>query len=206
MHPGGVPEHLSTGCYNFTMASTYINLNVHVVFATRDRAPMVDPAWQPDLHAYIGGAFRGLGGVPLAVNGTSDHIHTLVSIRATHCVSDLVREVKKASSIWSQGHCSVFGWQEGYACLSVGYSELARVRDYIELQEQRHRKQSSSDELRELLTEAGSRSTSGISFRGSGTPPGCGCLAGVKPGSSTTGYFLGPLRGPGPVDPTPRPM
>ena len=52
------------------------------------------------LHAYLGGAVRGLGAVPLEIGGINDHVHLLIGIKATHRLSDVVREIKSESSRW----------------------------------------------------------------------------------------------------------
>ncbi len=137
------------------MASTYLSLNVHIVFATKGRAPMIGGDWRSDLHSYIGGAARGLGATPLAVGGVADHVHLLVGLRTTHAVTDLVREIKKASSTWSSDRYDGFAWQEGYAALTVGPSDIRRLVAYIGKQEEHHRKVSSAEELRALLEEFG---------------------------------------------------
>lgn len=138
-----------------SVASTYLSLNVHIIFSTKHRAPSIDAAWRDDLHAYIGGTIRGLGGVPLAVGGTADHIHLLAGMKATQAVADLVRETKKASTAWARERWAAFSWQEGYAALSVGRSEIPHVVSYIQSQEEHHRKWTSQDELRAILEEHG---------------------------------------------------
>ena len=137
------------------MASTYVSLRVHIVFATKERQPLIGDAWRGRLHAYLGGTLRGLGGTPLAIGGVANHVHLLVGIKATHAVADLVRELKKSSTEWIRVETGVrgFQWQEGYAALSVGV--IGPVVAYLENQEAHHRKVSSDDELRSLLEEAG---------------------------------------------------
>ncbi len=146
-HPEGVAE----SC----MASTYLSLNVHVVFATKGRKPTIDPAWRRDLHAYIGGTVRGLGAVPIAVGGVADHVHLLAGFRATQCVADVVREIKKASSVWAADQSSGFAWQVGYGAFSVSPTQVPSVVAYIAEQEEHHRRVSSAEELRALLLEYG---------------------------------------------------
>ena len=53
-----------------------------------------------NLHAYLGGTVRGSGAVALEVGGVADHVHILMGIRATHRLSDMVREIKSESSRW----------------------------------------------------------------------------------------------------------
>lgn len=137
------------------MASTYLALNVHIIFATKGRAPMIGAEWRDDLHAYVGGTVRGLGAIPSAVGGVSDHIHLLAGLRGTHAVADLVREVKKASQTWAGERFPGFRWQEGYAAFSVGPGDVGKVAAYIANQEEHHRQVSSADELRTLMAEFG---------------------------------------------------
>ena len=98
---------------------------------------------------------RGLGASPLAVGGVADHVHILAGMRATQNVAEVVREVKKASSVWGSERYERFGWQTGYAAFSVGHAELARIANYIGRQEAHHRVLTSRDELRALLVEHG---------------------------------------------------
>jgi putative transposase len=137
------------------MASTYLALNVHVIFATKGRAPVIADEWREDLHAYIGGTIRGLQAVPTIVGGVADHVHFLAGLRGTHAVADLVREIKKVSNQWAREKYRGFQWQDGYAALSVSPSEIDRVVAYIGNQDAHHRKLSSEDELRAILAEAG---------------------------------------------------
>lgn len=44
-----------------------------------------------------------------------------------------------------------FQWQAGYAAFSVSASNLDQVREYIERQEEHHRRISFQDELREFF-------------------------------------------------------
>ena len=45
--------------------STFVSLNYHVVFSTKDRIPMIADSWATRLHEYLGGTVKGLGGVSL---------------------------------------------------------------------------------------------------------------------------------------------
>lgn len=139
------------------MASTYLNLWVHVVFAVKHRQPLIADAWRDRLHAYLGGVLNGLGAVPLAIGGTADHVHLLIGFRATHAVADLIRETKKASTSWVRAEtpAQTFSWQEGYAAISVGSEGRSAVKAYILNQEAHHRTHTSAEELRALLEEAG---------------------------------------------------
>ena len=139
------------------MASTYLSLHYHLVFGTKDRLPIIDVAWRSRLHEYLGGTVRQLGGVAEAVGGVADHVHVLAGLKATHNVSDLVREMKKSSSAWI--HQTVgwrrFAWQDGYAAFTVSATSREAVRTYIANQEEHHRRRSFREEVIEMLEKTG---------------------------------------------------
>lgn len=82
----------------FAMASTHLSLHYHIVFSTKDRKRIILPEWKPRLHAYLGGIVQNLEGIAECVGGIADHVHLLLGLRATHCLADVVRDVKANSS------------------------------------------------------------------------------------------------------------
>lgn len=76
------------------MPSTHLSLHYHIVFSTKDRAPIIEPSWQGRLHAYLGGVVTNVDGIAEIVGGVSDHVHLLIGLRATACLADVVRDVK----------------------------------------------------------------------------------------------------------------
>jgi REP element-mobilizing transposase RayT len=138
------------------MGSTFYSLHHHVVFSTKERSPFIKPDWKDDLHQYMGGTVRALGGVAEIVGGVEDHVHLLLSLKTTIAPAELVRELKKASSIWAaEKHEPYFEWQEGYAIFSVSWTHCAAVRRYIAGQEAHHRKDTFNEELKRLLERNG---------------------------------------------------
>jgi REP element-mobilizing transposase RayT len=139
------------------MGSTYPSLHYHLVFSTKDRKPTIVPAWRARLHEYLGGIVQGLGGVSQRVGGACDHVHLLVGLKATHCLADFMRELKKASSVWEHDEIGSkrFAWQEGYAAFTVSATSRAAVRRYIDNQDEHHRGRTYREELIEMLDKAG---------------------------------------------------
>ncbi|MCE0496861.1 MAG: IS200/IS605 family transposase [Methylacidiphilales bacterium] len=139
------------------MSSTFLSLHYHLVFSTKQREPFIDAPLRPHLHEYLGGTVNGLGARSETVGGTSDHVHLLVELKATHTLSDFMRELKKASSVWihKESPLTTFAWQEGYAAFTVSASVLPEVRRYIETQEEHHRQRSFREELKILLQKSG---------------------------------------------------
>src|SRR5947208_16782664 len=126
------------------MPSTYLSLHYHLVFGTKNREPSILPEWRARLHEYLGGTIRGLGGFSEGVGGVADHVHLLVGLKATHCLADVLRELKKAASVWVHQEIglSSFAWQDGYAAYTVNATARAAVQNYIAPQEEHHRAKS----------------------------------------------------------------
>jgi REP element-mobilizing transposase RayT len=139
------------------LPSTHLSLHYHLVFSTKGRRPLITLDRRSSLHAYLGGIVRSLGGVPLAMGGTADHVHLLVGLRATQRLADILREVKGGSSEWMRGEVGAreFGWQDGYGAFTVSRSHLIEVNRYIAEQEEHHRTMTFQEEYLALLAEHG---------------------------------------------------
>ncbi len=88
------------------------------------------------------------------VGGVEDHVHLLTALSRTCEPAEMVKEVKRGSSLWIKTRTAdlrEFAWQNGYGIFSIGFSQIASVRDYIATQEEHHRKVSFQDEFRLLL-------------------------------------------------------
>src|SRR2546423_4947807 len=99
------------------MASTLTKMLVHITFSTKHRAALIPPSIEPDLYAYIGGICRRIESPLIAMGGTADHVHMLVSLAKTIALSDLMLNVKRDSSKWIKERGSAldsFRWQDGY--------------------------------------------------------------------------------------------
>jgi REP element-mobilizing transposase RayT len=103
------------------MSSTYLSLHYHLVFSTKGREPVIAMAWRRNLHKYLAGTVAGLEAHCEIVGGTADHVHLLVELRATHRLSDFMRELKRVSSTWvhSDRAKPEFAWQEGHVPAAV---------------------------------------------------------------------------------------
>src|SRR5438552_17995950 len=107
------------------MSSTHLSLHYHLVFGTKSHQALITSTWRDRLHAYLGGVIRTLDGVPEAIGGVADDVHLLVSLRATHTLADVIRELKSVSSKWAHEEMGVrsFAWQEGYGAFAVSASQ-----------------------------------------------------------------------------------
>lgn len=139
------------------MSQTHLSLHVHLIFHTKDNRASIKEEWRNKLHAYLGGCLKTAGCIPEAIGGTHDHVHILAGLRSTHCLADVVKDIKVASSQWVHQEIDhrMFAWQGGYCALTVSPSQRAKVKKYIDSQMEHHKVQSANEEYVELLTAAG---------------------------------------------------
>src|SRR6516162_1954198 len=130
------------------MAHTYISELVHCVFSTKNRANMIRPERQNDLWSYLGGIARTNGFKAVAIGGTANHVHVLLSLPATMPVAKAVQLLKGGSSKWlNDTDPGQFGWQDGYGAFSVGISQQADTVAYINSQSEHHARKSFEEEF-----------------------------------------------------------
>src|SRR5258708_35878723 len=99
------------------MANTYSQIYIHAVFAVKGRENLIHNKWRDELYKYICGIVNGNHQKVYAINGMSDHLHLLLSLKPDCLLSDLMRDIKAGSSNSINLHGFVIGkiqWQEEY--------------------------------------------------------------------------------------------
>jgi REP element-mobilizing transposase RayT len=137
------------------MAQSLSKVIVHLVFSTKERRPFLgDKAVRDALHRYLGSVLTNLDCQPISVGGVEDHVHLLFALSRTATSAEVVKELKRTSSIWLKGQSpdlGGFAWQGGYGAFSLGISQVDAAKAYIDRQEAHHCKVSFQNELRTLL-------------------------------------------------------
>ncbi|MBN2598748.1 IS200/IS605 family transposase [Labilibaculum sp.] len=133
---------------------TFSQIYIQIIFAVKGRESLIKKDWEEELFKYITGIVQNKGQKILAVNGTPDHIHFLIGMKPSCCLSDLVREIKKSSNtfIKEKGFSQFrFEWQEGYGAFSYSHSALDHVVRYIQNQKEHHKRKSFKEEYISFL-------------------------------------------------------
>ncbi|MBC7249978.1 MAG: IS200/IS605 family transposase [Anaerolineae bacterium] len=121
----------------------YWRLFYHIVFATKNREPLITPDIEDELHSYLTGKATALGAIVYAVNGIEDHVHVIASVPPKIALSDFIGQVKGAASHHINhlpGRTGpLFDWQRGYGVLSFGQKQLDWVASYARDQKMHHR-------------------------------------------------------------------
>ena len=119
---------------------SYWRLYYHIIWSTKDRRHLIDPAWEKDLYSYLGAKAQALGCIPHAINGTANHLHLVLSIPPRLAIARAIGQLKSASSHRLNGEHPEggFSWQSEYAISTVSEAGLARIVGYVKAQKQHH--------------------------------------------------------------------
>ena len=134
--------------------STFYQIYIQVVFAVKGRNSLIAQSWEEELYKYITGIITNKGQKLIAINGMPDHIHILIRMKPSCCLSDLVREIKKSSNAFineKKFSKFKFEWQEGYGAFSYSHSSLDNVIAYIQNQKEHHKNKSFREEYIDFL-------------------------------------------------------
>ena len=135
-------------------AGTFSQIYIQVVFAVKGRNSLIHSTWEKELYKYITGIVQNKGQKMLAINGMPDHIHFLIGMKPSCCLSDLVREIKKSSNAFikeKRFSKFKFEWQKGYGAFSYSHSALDNVIGYVSNQKEHHKTKSFQEEYKAFL-------------------------------------------------------
>lgn len=136
------------------MTNTFSQIYIHLVFSVRNKESSISDRWKNELYKYITAIVKNSGQNLIAINGTSNHVHILMRMRPTCCLSDLVRDIKKSTNSFIREQkftrCN-FYWQEGFGAFSCSSSSVDNVIRYIQNQEEHHKKRSFKEEYLDFL-------------------------------------------------------
>lgn len=138
------------------MPQSLASIPLHCVWSTRDRQPLIKPEIEKELFSYMAAIFRENESPALTINGTENHVHSLVILSRKVTVAKLIEEVKKSSSKWIKTKgvfYKNFYWQSGYAVLGIGQSGIESLKTYIANQKEHHRRKTFQEEYIEFLKQ-----------------------------------------------------
>jgi len=137
----------------------FVSVYIHFVWSTKNRVPYLetkeirDAMWQ---HIRDNGKAKGI--FIDFVNGHQEHCHCLVSLGTEQTMSKVMQLIKGEAAFWfnKQGFIKdKLEWQDEYFAVSVSYSALNTVRNYIKNQEEHHKKKTFQQEYDEIIEKFG---------------------------------------------------
>ncbi len=136
----------------------YIKIWIHLIFSTKNRDNLITKQLKPLLLEHIKENSIKKNIYIDFMNCVNDHIHLLISLNSEQSISKVTQLIKGESSHWINKNNLIpnkFEWQNEYISVSIGHSQVNRVRDYIKNQEEHHRKKTFQEEYDEFINKYG---------------------------------------------------
>ncbi len=136
--------------------STYTQILYHIVFSTKNREKVLTEENREKLLRFIWGIIKNKKCSLYQINCVEDHIHILIHLHPTTALSNLVKVIKVASTLWIKEN-KLFpkfsSWQDGYGGFTYSIKERNSLANYIKNQKEHHKTKTFRDEYIELLNE-----------------------------------------------------
>ena len=123
---------------------------IHIIWTPKNREHLIKSESEEKVFDIIRQEFNAIQCYLEIINGMPDHVHCLFRLNAQKSVSEVIKQVKGASShrINQQKIFNYkFAWQTGYSAFSVSESQIKKVHEYILNQKEHHKKLTTKDEL-----------------------------------------------------------
>jgi len=150
------------------MAShVFSEIYLHINWHTDGDLPSLKADVENFVHTHIKNRCKQTKGVFFeGVGGTETHIHLAIRVEPFVVISDLVGDLKGASSFDAnkQFKKKLLIWQRGFGVVSFGRKQLPWVLDYIANQKEHHSKGSTHAKL-EMTEDKPSRSPAEAGLR-----------------------------------------
>ena len=137
---------------------SYRQIFYQIVFGSKNRKPVIPETHCNELYQYISGIIKNKKCKLYRINGIEDHIHIFSDLHPTVSLSDYIKDIKVASSIWmkADGNFPKFeAWQEGYGAFTYSTREKDMIINYVKNQKEHHKIETFYDEFKGLLIENG---------------------------------------------------
>lgn len=139
-----------------------LKIYIHLIWSTKNRVPyLFNETIRSHVWAHMADNAKKKEIQLINVNGHNDHCHCLIRLKADQTIAKILQLLKGESSHWINQSGIIlprfasekFDWQNDYYAESISPRYLYAVNDYINLQEEHHKKESFKNELDNFLTE-----------------------------------------------------
>ena len=119
----------------------FYRLYYHIVWATKDRRPLLVPEIESIVHSMLREKARKLDPTVYTVGGVADHVHLVATIPPKLAVATFVGQVKGATATQFNKLNHYAGsvyWQREYGAFTFDQKRLHQVVDYVLRQKEHH--------------------------------------------------------------------
>jgi putative transposase len=136
----------------------FVQIWIHAVWGTKNREPVLQKPIRDLVRQHILDNSKGKGYYIDCIDGFSDHLHALMTLKADLSIAKQMQLIIGESSFWINKQNLVkgkFEWADEYFAVSVSDDKLKLIRDYIFNQEEHHKKITFIEEYNKFLKHFG---------------------------------------------------
>lgn len=136
----------------------YVKNWLHCVWGTKNRVRFLSGNIKDEVIKHILNNAKEKSIYIDILNGSTEHLHCLISLNYDMSLSMAMQLIKGESSYWINKNSltsTKFQWAEEYYGVSISESHLSGVRKYIRNQEEHHKYNSWAGEEDELISKYG---------------------------------------------------
>ena len=135
----------------------YSEVHLHVVWHCKNSRPLLTPDVETFVHRYLKQRLVQTSGVFVhEIGGTEAHVHVVVTITPTVGISELIGQLKGASSHETNRQfprLKALEWQAGYGVVSFGTKDLEWVNEYVRSQKEHHARGTVHERLERITSD-----------------------------------------------------
>ncbi|MBP1673670.1 MAG: Transposase IS200-like protein [Bacteroidetes bacterium] len=134
------------------------NFLCHIILKTKKNQKTLSLEHSDELYKFIWGVLNRNECILHRINGMEDHIHLLATINPELAFSDLIKEIKRNSTIMlkmEKGFEKFKGWDRVYGVFTLSVDEKEKLSNIIKNQREYHKTVSFKEEFEATVKEAG---------------------------------------------------
>lgn len=142
----------------------YVRIWVHCVWGTKNKIPFLNKDNKNIIIDHIKTNAKEKNIYIDHINGHRDHLHCLISLNTDQSISKVMHLIKGESSFWINKNklaAGKFEWVDEYYAVSVGESQIGKVREYIRKQGEHHKHKTWEEECEQFMEKYGFKKMKG---------------------------------------------
>lgn len=137
---------------------SYVKIWIHCVWSTKHRAQTISNSFRPEVLKHFRENAREKNIQLDFINAHENHVHALINLGKQQNPATIMQYLKGESSFWINSQKIFpdhFSWQDDYFAVSVGHSQVDRIRKYIKNQDEHHQKMTWEEEVELFMKKYG---------------------------------------------------
>lgn len=143
-------EHLQKNQMSRSLSKIWL----HVVFATKNRAPFIVCDKEEIIYKLISDQLVKMECEVVAINGMPDHVHLVFAANYKLSPMEIVKQIKGATSYYINKSGILpkkFDWQDAFRVFSISPSLVGKAKMYVDNQKRHHTKKTHQQECIEFV-------------------------------------------------------